>query len=336
LTPTRGIVSRALRLSRHEAMLSAVNPGKYRFAAVALLAALFLPASASADGPGPDAAPDPRKGVVQIELNGRAVGLGAVLSGDGRIVTSLSALGTADTVDVRYPDGHTVRGKIGHKDVTSDLALLVPQAGRYTEGFAASEQDPLTVELRVFASTAGNHTTIATTRAKGRVEARSKDGATLTGLLDIDARALALGTPIIDPGARAVGIVVRACQLGTDASTCTPVNVVAPVAILRAFLVRTPANAVPPAPWLGINGAPESINGTKGVRVMAVAPHSPAEKGGLKPQQDVVVAADGQPVESPERLADVISRHAVGETVKLNVFAQGKYREVTIILSGSP
>jgi len=317
-------------------MLTAVNLGKYRSAAVALLSALFFSASAGADGPAADAAPDPRKGVVQLELNGRAVGLGAVLSGDGRIVTSLTALGTADTVDVRYADGHTVRGKIGHKDTTSDLALLVPQAGRYTEGFAASEQDPLNVELRVFASSAGNHTTIATTKAKGRIEARSKDGTLLTGLLDIDARALALGTPVIDPGSHAVGVVVRACQTAADAGTCTPVNVVAPVAILRAFLVRTPANAVPPAPWLGINGVPETVNGTKGVRVIALAPRSPAEKGGLKSQQDLVVAADGQPVESPERLADVISRHAVGETVKLNVFAQGKYREVTIVLSGSP
>jgi len=315
-------------------MLTAVNLGKYRSAAVALLSALLFSASAGADGP--DAAPDPRKGVVQLELNGRAVGLGAVLSGDGRIVTSLTALGTADTVDVRYADGHTVRGKIGHKDTTSDLALLVPQAGRYTEGFSASEQDPLNVELRIFAAGAGNHTTVATTKAKGRIEARSKDGAILTGLLDIDARALALGTPVIDPGSHAVGVVVRACQIGGDAGSCTPVNVVAPVAILRAFLVRTPANAVPPAPWLGINGAPEELNGTKGVRVIAVAPRSPAEKGGLRPQQDMVVAADGQPVESPERLADVISRHAVGETVKLNVFAQGKYREVTIALSGSP
>lgn len=168
------------------------------------------------------------------------------------------------------------------------------------------------------------------------MEARAKDGTVLSGLLDVDARSLALGTPVIDPGAHAVGVVVRACQLGTDAGTCTPINVVAPVAVLRSFLVRTPANAVPPAPWLGINGAAEVLNGTKGVRVMAVAPRSPAEKGGLKPQQDVVVAADGQPVESPERLADVISRHAVGETVKLNVFAQGKYREVTIVLSGAP
>lgn len=334
MTPTRGIVSRPLRLPRHEAMLTAVNPGKYRSAAVALLSALFVSASALADGT--DAAPDPRKGVVQIELNGRAVGLGAVLSGDGRIVTSLTALGAADTVDVRYADGHTVRGKIGHKDPTSDLALLVPQAGRYTEGFAASEQDPLTVELRVFAASVGNHTTIATVRARGRVEARARDGAVLTGLLDIDARALALGTPVIDPGAHAVGVVVRACQTTSDAGTCTPINVVAPVALLRAFLVRTPANAVPPAPWLGINGAAEALNGVKGVRVMAMAPRSPAEKGGLKAQQDLVVAADGQPVESPERLADIISRHAVGETVKLNVFAQGKYREVSIVLSGSP
>ncbi len=306
----------------------------------ALALAVIAPAaSAQADGPPP--LPDPsgidwRRGLVQIELNGRVVALGAVLAGDGRIVTALSPMGAVELVDVRYPDGHTVKGKIGHKDVPNDLALLVPQAGRWLEGYSASEQDPLAVELHVFAPGPGNHALVSTARARGRIDARAKDGTFLGAFVDVDVKNSMPGMPLLDPSGHAVGVVVHACRAEEIPANCNPANMVAPVAVLRSFLVRTPANAVPPSPFLGINGAPDEINGTKGVRVVAVAPHSNAEKVGLKPSADMIVAADGQPVDSPERLAEIIARHAVGETVKLNVFAAGKYREVSLVLQAAP
>ncbi len=286
--------------------------------------------------PDSPAAADARRGLVQIELNGHVVALGAVLAGDGRIVTALSPMGATDVADVRYPDGHTVKGKIGHKDVQNDLALLVPQAGRYTDGYSASEQDPLSVELRTFAPAPGNRPQVATIRARGRVDARAKDGTFLGSFLDVDVRTALPGTPLLDPSGHAIGVVVHACKADEPPATCNPANMVAPVAVLRSFLVRTPANAVPPSPFLGINGAPDELNGMKGVRVVAVAPKSNAEKVGLKATTDMIVAADGQPVDSPERLAEIIARHAVGETVKLNVFAGGKYREVSLVLQAAP
>ncbi|CAN5249646.1 hypothetical protein BH09MYX1_BH09MYX1_12670 [soil metagenome] len=301
------------------------------------LAAVVSPVRAEGTAPLlPDPAGDPRRGLVQIELNGRAVAFGAVLAGDGRIVTTLSSMGTVDVADVRYPDGHTVKGKIGHKDVQNDLALLVPQAGRYTEGYSASEQDPLAVELRIFSPGPSNHSLVNAVHARGRIEARAKDGTFLGPFLDLDVRASLPGTPLLDPSGFAIGMVVHACKADENLATCVPANMVAPVAVLRSFLVRTPANAVPPSPFLGINGAPDEINGTKGVRIVAVAPRSNAEKVGLKAQADLIVAADGQPVDSPERLADLIARHAVGETVKLNIFSAGKYREVSLILQAAP
>ena len=56
--------------------------------------------------------------------------------------------------------------------------------------------------------------------------------------------------------------------------------------IVRSFLARTPLNAVPPSPFLGIVGAPDAAGTVRGVRVMAVAPSSPAEKSGLKTDAD--------------------------------------------------
>ncbi len=52
--------------------------------------------------PAPRAALDnARQGVVSIERAGRPVGLGFVLTGDGRVVTSLSVVGDGNHIDVK-------------------------------------------------------------------------------------------------------------------------------------------------------------------------------------------------------------------------------------------
>jgi S1-C subfamily serine protease len=37
-------------------------------------------------------------------------------------------------------------------------------------------------------------------------------------------------------------------------------------------------------------------------------------------------------VDSPEKLSDAIAKHAPGETVKLLVFGDGRFREVPVVL----
>src|SRR5687767_5645014 len=96
-----------------------------------------------------------RKGIVQVEQQGRPIGIGTVLAKDGRIVTALSALGAGETADIRYADGSVVKGKIGHKDKGWDLALLIPQSGKWLDGLTPSMEDPANVELKSFLPKAG-------------------------------------------------------------------------------------------------------------------------------------------------------------------------------------
>jgi serine protease Do len=124
----------------------------------------------------------------------------------------------------------------------------------------------------------------------------------------------------------------------TAAGACAPGVFGAPVSAIRSFLSKTPARAAIPTPWLGIRGETESAGTTHGVRVVAVAPQSPAERGGLKPGTDVIVAVDGRPIDSPESLAEAIGKHATGDVVKLLVFGQdkGQFREVAVGLRAAP
>ena len=279
-----------------------------------------------------------RKAIATVEVPGRGTtGLATVLDGDGRLITSLTAVGPNDTADVRYADGHVVHARAAHKDPVLDLALLVPLSGRYTTGLIASELDPLTNELRSV-SLASGHPAVVPTRLKGRVDAHSKDGTSLSGAMELETR-VPSGAPVLDPLGHAVGIVAHACR-NVDAAACADVSVVVPILSIRIFLSRTPANAVPPSPWLGIIGTPDIVGGIRGVRVQAVAPHSPAERAGIHPQTDMIVVADGQPLDTPEHLAEMVSKHAVGDVMKLSVFTnaqgQGHYHEADVTLQAAP
>ncbi len=274
-----------------------------------------------------------RQALVTVEVAGRATGIAVVLEGDGRMITSLAAVGPNDAADVRYADGHTVHTRAAHKDPVLDLALLVPLSGRYTTGLLTSDKDPMTVELRA-GSLAGGRPSVVPAKLKARIDAHAKDGTALSGAWELD-HAPPSGAPLLDPEGRSLGIAGHACR-NADAAACSDVTILIPILSIRMFLARTPANAVPPSPWLGINGTPDTVNGIRGVRVQAVAPHSPAERGGLHTTTDLIVVADGQPLDTPERLAEIVSKHAVGDTLKLSVFAAGRYREVDVALLAPP
>lgn len=290
-----------------------------------------------------------RRGVVQVESSGIPRGVGTVLSKDGRVLTSLSALGGADAVDIRYADNSVVKAKVGNKDKAWDLALLIPQSGKWLDGLIPTDADPVGVDIKSFLPKAGKLAANAVT-VKGRTDAHAKEGDALPSVLDLDLKGLPSipGAPLIDPNGKVVGLLVHACNGASaavpadakaKAPACTPVTIGAPVPALRSFLMKTPADAVQPAPWLGLGGAPTESGNVKGIRVMGVAPGSPAEKAGLKAtgeNPDTIVAVEGAPVETPEQLAEAISKRAIGQTVKLLVFSAGKFREVPVTLRAQP
>lgn len=329
------------------------------------------PSAAVPPPPGPGESPvsppsvEVRRGLVAVEQGGRITGVGVVLGTDGRILSSLSAA-TGDDVNVKLPDGRTVRAKVGHRDKTTDLALLVLQSGRWTEGLRASEVDPANVSLRAVATTQTNHATTVPLTLKGRFDARSKDGQTpLAGALDFElpkgATPLA-GAPLLDEQGAVMGIFVRVCRPAAPAAPAPAPNMLAPargadggapsgkcalgwaaapVSWIRSFLVKTPTEAVAPSPWLGIAGEARAAGSTSGVRVLAVAPQSPAEKAGLKGSSDrakahLIVAVDGTPVSTPEKLAEAIAQHAVGDAVKVMILEGEKLKEVAVTLKAAP
>ncbi len=283
------------------------------------------------------------RGVVVVERGGQTLGLGVVLAGDGRVLTALSPLGPGNDIDVRFADGATIRAKVGHHDRVWDLALLVPQSGKWPEGLTASSRDPVRQDatIRSFSATRGKVAAVPMVLRAHR-PLIGGDDRQLDDAIELGSRVTPqdLGAPIVDEEGRVVGILGRGCVPNEGGKPCTPVAFGAPIAAIKGFLRTVPPTAVQPSAWLGIQGVGEPGPVARGVRVTVVHPGSPAHdaqlKGGDRGAGDMILAVDGTPVTSPEELADAIRTHAVGEKVPLTVFGGGKYRQVPVVLRAAP
>lgn len=283
------------------------------------------------------------KGVVVIERGGQTIGMGMVLANDGRILTALSPLGAGNDLNARFANGTTVELKLGHHDRMWDLALLVPQTGKWADGLTASPRDPVRQDavIKSFTFGRGKSAAAAPLALKGYRSLLGGDDKVLENAIELGSRVLPtdLGSPVIDEDGRVVAVIGRGCAPNEN-RPCTPVAFGIPILAIKGFLKTVPASAVPPSPWLGIQVVEDASGIAKGVRVTAVQPDSPADDAHLKPGDrsmgDVILAVDGVPVTSPEVLADTIRTHAVGEKVPLLIFSEGKYKTLSVHLRAAP
>jgi serine protease Do len=301
------------------------------------------PQVAPAAPQGPSVEERAMRGVVVVERAGQPISMGAALAGDGRVLTALSPLGSGNDIDVRFADGTVVRAKLGHHDRMWDLALLVPQSGKWPDGLVASARDPIRPDATIRSFTAGARGKLAAGAMviRGRKTLLGADDVELPNAFELGSRVspLDLGAPIIDEDGRVVSMLARGCA-PNEGRPCTPVAFGVPMNAVRNFLKTVPATAVAPSAWLGIQGVGEIGSVAKGVRVQSIHPESPAAEakllGGDASVSDTILAVDGVPVTTPEALAETIRTHAVGAKVPLLVFGQGKYRLVTVVLRQAP
>jgi len=286
------------------------------------------------------------KGVVTIERAGTVLGIGTVLANDGRILTALSPLGTGNDLDIKYADGTSAKAKVGHHDRTWDLALLVPQSGKWKDGLQASTKatirEDAAASIKSFSVGKGNKLTTGNMVLKSIRNLLGADDKEVDNVIELGSRVVPtdLGSPILDEDGKVLGMLARGCAPSTEKDKpCTPVAFGVPLTSIKGFLKTVPATAVAPAPWLGIQGVTDSNAVAKGVRILTVHPDSPAEGAKLKGDKtagDLILAVAGTPVTSPDSLADAIKEFSIGDKVSLLIFSGGKYKTVNVQLKAPP
>jgi S1-C subfamily serine protease len=269
------------------------------------------------------------------------VGSGIVL-GEGTVLTNAHNV-RRDQVTVTFADGRTAEGNVTGRDIDGDLAVIsVDTSGvpalPWSDGAAAEVGTPVFAlsnpggrGLRVtFGFVSGVERTFRGPRGRriiGSLEHTapllpgSSGGPVLTAagqLLGINTNRLGEGFYLAIPADEALR--GRADALGRGESAQAPKL---GVAIAPNFVARRLRRAV---------GLPE----TDGLLVRDVVDDSPAARAGVA-QGDLIVAAAGQPIRTPDDLFDAL-KSAQGGAITLNVIRGTDERtiEVTFGDQGQP
>jgi S1-C subfamily serine protease len=276
-----------------------------------------------------------------VQVQGRRRPASGVVYRTDVVVTTMRALGREDGIRVRRHDGAMYDAELaGWDPATSLAAVRVPGLdGRPIE----SSTDPARVGHLVVAvarswsnavtASAGIVSVIGGPLATGRRRVIDQIIRTTAPMHDGFA-----GGALLDTSGRLLGVATAAEIRG--------LGVVIPALIARKAIDSVLTHGGVKRGYLGLAGQPVVLpesqrskggagDAEEALLVVAVTPDSPAARAGIL-VGDVILAFDGQPIESPEELLDVLTGDRIGRNVPLRVLRGGAPHDVSITVGERP
>ena len=268
-------------------------------------------------------------------------GSGFVWDRQGHIVTNYHVVKDGNAFVVTLSDQSTWEAKVVGVAPDKDLAVVrIDAPARDLAPLTLGQSADLVVGQKVLAL--GNpfgldHSlTVGVLSALGR-ELESPGGRTIRDVLQTDAAINPgnSGGPLLDTGGRLVGVNTA---IVSPSGGSTGIGFAIPVDTVRRLVPQLIKHGRPIQPGIGVQIRP--IRG--GLVIMRVSRGLPAEKAGLEGIQvdrrgryalgDVIVAADGNPVDTRGDLLDVFEAKGIGGTVTLTIERDGRERDVRVEL----
>jgi S1-C subfamily serine protease len=297
------------------------------------------------------------------------VGSGFVLNGDGEIATNAhvvsqgegSELRRAREVYVEFADGNQVPARIRGEDPNADVALLkVNTRGLTLRPLPLGESSEVQVGTPVAAigSPFGERQSLSV----GVVSAVDRSIQSLTnfqisGAIQTDAAINPgnSGGPLVDEDGRVIGINQ---QIKSNSGGGEGVGFAVPVDLVKRSLGQLRETGEVEYAYLGVSSValyPQLVDRfdlpvDKGAWLQEVTPGAPADRAGLEGGNgdarfqarafrdggDVVTRLGRVPIEDSDDLSAAVERYRPGDVVTLQVWRDGKARDVRIKLGERP
>ncbi len=281
-----------------------------------------------------------------------STGTGVIMSEDGYIVTnahviydSTNGYGAAKSVEVQMYDGETTYpAEIVAYDVETDLAVLkVAQTGLTPAEFGNSDEcqvgelvvaigNPLGLELQ-------NTVTCGIISALNR-EITINDKEMTLIQTDTAINSGNSGGPLINSAGQVIGInsAKMSSSYSTDSASIEGIGFAIPITEAKEIvndLIQY--GYVTGRPQLGIScqdvseAVSKAYNIPVGSYIISVTEDGAADKAGLQ-IQDVIIAIDGNEIETTEELNDYKNERDAGDEVVLTIVRSGQQMDVAVVL----
>src|SRR5438094_6683040 len=265
----------------------------------------------------------------------RATGSGFVIDSSGLIVTNAHVVEGAEKVQVRLSDGRRFTGALVGRDNRVDLALVRIDGATNLTVLPLGDSNRLRVGEFVLAL--GHPFGLEQSVSLGIV---SRKGAPLTiaapgfDFIQTDAAINPgnSGGQLVNMAGEVVGVNSMAARNGS-------IGFAIPSTLVKLLLPQLASKGKIEWGWLGVSIAEVTdedvprlkLREARGVLVRGVMPGEPAAVGGVK-ADDVLVAVDGTPLESPRDLQRVVSSTPVGKRVRVVLLREGRETEVEVTI----
>ena len=273
---------------------------------------------------------------------GRSTGTGVVITSDGDILTNDHVVDGADQVSVLFAgDTEPSLATVLAVDVGNDLALLhVDKTGLTPAVFA----DPSSIDIGDEVVAVGFALDLdgGPTVTSGIVSALNRtivsgDGA-LDGLIQTDTAISSgnSGGPLVNTRGQVIGINTAVFQSSSEVAAN---NVGFSISVAEALPVieelRAQANGQARTEgYLGVSVLDRNDGGL-GAVIAEVSSGSPADLAGME-VDDVVIEADGSPVDGQPALVAAIRDKSPGDSIKIDVLRDGERITLTATLIERP
>jgi S1-C subfamily serine protease len=276
--------------------------------------------------------------VVQV-LGARRPASGVVYGAD-TIITTARAIGREDGLRVRLPGvtDATIEAELAGWDPATGLAMLRTRTHLEAPAPATADGEPRTGEVVVAIARSWSN---AITASAGIVAAVG--GPLRTGRRRQIARVFRVTAPMHD-GFAGGGIFVASGRLAgiATASTIRGFAVGIPSAIAWAAADQVLTRGTPKRGYVGLSVQPVELppsqqpaGRTRAIVVVGVAAGGPADTAGLI-VGDVLLDFDGQAIERPDDLLDLLTDRRIGQKLVARTLRGGSEREVHITAGERP
>ncbi|WP_240756986.1 S1C family serine protease [Roseicella aquatilis] len=265
-------------------------------------------------------------------------GSGFVIDPAGFIVTNNHVVGNASRVVVSLQNGTELPARVVGTDELTDLALLKVEAR--TTLTAVSFGSSAAARVGSWVLAAGNPFGLGGTVTAGIISARGREigAGPFDDFIQTDAAINPgnSGGPLFNAAGEVIGINTA---IYSPSGASAGIGFATPSDLARPVIEQLRRDGRVERGWLGVSVqdlVPEEgqLN-RRGVLIAGIERNSPAGRAGLR-QGDVVVAINGERVETSRALVRTVAAVQPGQTLRLTVMREGRERELPVQVGRRP